>query len=50
MEETNGKDVDCVVWYYEEGKSKNEYTKKETVSLSLPVGIKNLLALKGLVR
>ena len=33
--EASEKEVDTIVWYYAEGKSKNEYTKKETVSISL---------------
>ena len=52
MEVSAEKDVDMVVWYYAEGKSKNDYTKKETVSISLPVGASKLTltVLKGLIR
>ena len=35
-----------IIWYYEEGKSKSDFVKKETVSITLP----NVITLAGLKR
>ena len=50
MEETPESIIECIAIFYQKGKTKLDYSRKERYRAKIPTGIKSLMKLKTIVR